>query len=139
MKILLAFLLSFVSLTVFAQDSWKLCLNGKTLLNTSSENEEKNVVKLSSSDVQKGRKFMLTYTEADPKKGWERTIAVYDEKDRELKKQSGKKFSLRSSELKKLFQQSTVLKIYTISLPKDPELKARVRVRRVHLCTLILS
>jgi len=139
MKILLAFLLSFVSITVFAQDSWKLCLDRKTLLKTSAENEEENVVKLSSSDLQKGRNFVLTYKEADPKNGWERTIAVYDEKDRELKKQSGKKLSLKASELKSLFQKSKIIKIYTISLPTDPKLKAQVRVRRVHLCTLIRS
>src|SRR5690349_20460869 len=108
MKILLAFLLSCASITVFAQDSWKLCLNGKTLLNTSAEDEEENVVKLSPSDLQKSRNFVLTYKEANPKKGWERTIAVYDEKDRELKKQSGKKFSLKTSELKSLFQKPKI-------------------------------
>jgi hypothetical protein len=139
MKILFAFLLSLMTTTAFTQDNWKASLDKKALLNTSLEDAEKNVVKITVHDLQRSKSFILSYKAATAQKGWERTIVIYDEKDRELKKQPGQKLSVRTSELKSLFQQSKTLKIYTINLPTDPKLKAQVRVRRVHLCTLILQ
>ena len=139
MKILFVFLLGLISVKAFTQDSWKVCLDKKTFLKTSVEDAEKNVIKLTAVNLQKTKTFLVSYKAANPKKGWERTIVIYDEKDQELKKQAGQKLSLTISELKSLLQKSKTLKIYTISLPIDPKLKAQVRVRRVHLCTLVLQ
>jgi hypothetical protein len=139
MKILLPFLLSFVGISAIAQDSWKLCLDKKVLLNASGEDEKKNLVRISAADCRKGQSFTLTYKENSTQKGWERTILIYDEKDNKLKRQKGKKFTLKASELKSLLNQYKTLKIYTINSPTDPKLKERVRIRRVHLCTLILQ
>jgi hypothetical protein len=139
MKMLFTFLLSFISIAAFTQDSWKLCLDKKLLLKSSVEDEEKNSVKLSPSALQKSKSFSVDYKAASPQAGWQRSILIFDEKDKELKKQSGNTLTLKASDLKKLFQESKKLKIYTISLPTDPKLRAQVRVRRVHLCTLILQ
>ena len=139
MKVLFAFLLSFAGSLAIAQDSWKVCLDKKVLLSTSSEDAEKNVIALSTSDLKKNKSFVLSYKESSAQKGWERSISIYSEKDEELQKQKGKKFILKTSELKKLFQKSTALKIYTTYLPTDPKMKSQIRVRRVHLCTLVLQ
>ena len=139
MKILFAFLLGFSGVTAIAQDSWKVCLDKKVLLKASSEDAVKNVIKISSVDLKKNRNFIVNYTDATSQKGWERTIAVYDEKDNELKKQTGKRLSLKTSELKTLLNKYKVIKVYTVNSPIDPKMKSQVRLRRVHLCTLILQ
>ena len=139
MKILFAFLLSCTGISAIAQDSWKVCLDKTVLLNTSTEDAEKNVVKISSSGLKKGKTFIVRYNEATPQKGWERTITAYDEKDNELKTQTGKKFTLKTSELKSLLDKYKTIKIYTINSPTDPKMKSQVRLRRVHLCTLVLQ
>lgn len=139
MKILFVFLLGLVSVRAFTQDSWKICLDKKTFLRSSVEDAEKNVIKLTAANLQRMKTLLVSYKAANPKKGWERTIIIYDEKDQELKKQAGPELSLTISELKSLLRKSKTLEIYTISLPADPKLKAQVRVRRVHLCTLVLQ
>jgi hypothetical protein len=139
MKIIFAFLLSCVGMAAIAQDSWKVCLDKKILLSTSIEDAEKNVIKLFFSDLKKRKIFTVNYNEVTHQKGWERTITAYDEKDNELKKQTGKKFSLKTSELKILLDKYKTVKIYTINFPTDPKMKSQVRLRRVHLCTLALQ
>jgi hypothetical protein len=139
MKILFVFLLTLVEISAIAQDSWKVCLDKKVLLNTSNEDEKKNVIRISVADLNRSKNFTLSYREISPQKDWERTIRLYDEKDNELKKQKGKKLTLKTSELKSLLNQYKTVKIYTLNSPSDPKLKARVRIRRVHLCTLILQ
>jgi hypothetical protein len=139
MKFAFAFLLSCIVFSAIAQDTWKACLDKKVLLNTSNEDEKQNILKISAADLSKNKNFTVNYTESPPQKGWERTIRLYGEKDHELKKQNGKKLSLKTSQLKALFNQYKTVKIYTLNSPTDPKLKERVRIRRVHLCTLILQ
>jgi basic membrane lipoprotein Med (substrate-binding protein (PBP1-ABC) superfamily) len=139
MKFVLAFLLSFIAVSALSQDSWKACLDKKVLLNTSNEDEKQNTRKISAGDLIKSKNFTLNYKESPPQKGWERTIRLYDEKDHELKKQNGKKLTLKTSQLTALLDQYKTVKIYTLNSPTDPKLKERVRIRRVHLCTLILQ
>ena len=126
-------------MTVIAQDSWKVCLDKKVLLNTSTEDAEKNVIKISFTNLKKAKTFLVSYKEAEPQKTWERTITIYDEKDNEVKKQTGKKLTLNTSELITLLDKYKTIKVYTINSPTDPKMKAQVRLRRVHLCTLVLQ
>lgn len=139
MKFLFVFLLSFISSIVVAQDSWKACLDKKALLKTSTENAQKNVIDIPLAALKKNRNFVVSYTESAPQKGWERSISIYNEKDEELQEQKGRRLVLKASELMKLFEKSQTLKIYTTYLPTDPKMKAQIRVRRVHLCTLVLQ
>jgi len=96
-------------------------------------------MQISFCDLKKAKTFILSYKEAAPQKDWERTITTYDEKDNELKKQTGKKFVLKIAEFKALLEKYKIIKIYTINSPTDPKLKSQVRLRRVHLCTLVLQ
>ena len=139
MKIFFAFILSLISTLALAQDSWKICLDKKTLLKASTEDEKKNIVKISSTDLKKGKALVINYNESSQQKGWERTISVYNADDQELKIQTGKKFSLKVAELKNLLNQYKEIKIYTLNSPTDPKMKMQVRLRRIHLCTLVLK
>lgn len=139
MKLFLVLLLSLTSFSVFAQNSWKVCFDKKTLLSTSEESEEKNIIKISAADLKKYKNFTISYKQEEPQKGWRRTISFYDDNNNELSKQTGNRFTIKSGTLKNLFQTSKIIKVYTVSLPTDPNLAAQVRVRRVHLCTLVLE
>lgn len=139
MKIFFLFLLSFIGMISIAQDSWKVCIDKKILLNTSTENSEKNTIKLFAADLKKAKSFTVNYTEANPQKGWERSILIYNNKDAELKKQTTKNFMLKASELRMLLEKFNTIKIYTVNMPTDPKLKSQVRLRRILLCTLVLE
>ena len=64
---------------------------------------------------------------------------MLDPKDSELYKARTTQMVLPNGRLRALLQQSPSLKVYTWALPTDPELAARIRIRRVHLCTLKLG
>ncbi|MGZ3844640.1 MAG: hypothetical protein ACXVBH_01210 [Flavisolibacter sp.] len=138
MKLLFAFLLGITG-AIAKQDSWKVCLDKKVLLQTSKEDEQKNVFTITSADLKKSKKLELSYTQVASDKGWERTVSIYDANDQELKTVKGNKLSLKNSELRSLLEQHKTIKFYTLYSPTDPKMKAMVRLRRVHLCTLVLQ
>src|SRR5689334_23166260 len=100
MKIFFAILLSLIGTLASGQDSWKICLDKKILLKASIEDEKKNTVVISSTDLKKAKGFVVNYNESSQQKGWERTISVYNVDDQELKIQTGKKLSLKVTDLK---------------------------------------
>ncbi|MES2882999.1 MAG: hypothetical protein V4676_12690 [Bacteroidota bacterium] len=140
MKIFYLFVL-FLLMTAaaVAQNSWKICLDKKVLLATSVENEEKNLVKVKTAVLKKYKSLIVQYKQADEVKDWERTITIYNEEDAVLKSLKGSQFKITIGTLQQLFKKSKTLEIYTWALPKDPKLAATVRVRRVHLGTLVLE
>jgi hypothetical protein len=139
MKTTLFFTLSFLlSLVLHAQDSWKVTLNGETVLSTSTEDAEKNIISINPDYLKNSKTFVITYTETEKQKGWKRTISAYDSTDKELVKQTGTIFKISNNTLLAQLKKSKTIRIFTMNLPTDPKVKARVRVRRVHLCTLTL-
>ena len=122
-----------------AQDSWKVLLNGKAVLSASTENEEKNRITVKASDLKKKQDFQVIYTEQPKEKGWDRTIMAVAENDHELSRQETGKFKIKNALLESFFKKSKTIRIYTVSLPADPAKRAVIRVRRVHLCTLVLK
>jgi hypothetical protein len=140
MKLFYLFTLSlFMSISAHAQQGWKLQLDTRVLLHATEENEEKNIVKLKLTDVKKAKQLLLHYNKAEENKDWVRTIALYDEGDKVLATMKGKKFFISTAVLQKHFKSAGTLKLFTTSIPKDPQLAARIRVRRVHLCTLVMN
>ena len=132
----LAMVMTFAS---FSQDSWKLTLNGKNVFTAKEESEEKNKLTIKKSDLSKKKDFYLSYVEKDKDNEWEREIIIFGENDHDLFRQKSSKLKISNTKLLSLFKKSNKLKIYTISLPKDPAKRAVVRVRRVHLVTLELK
>ena len=123
-------------------DSWKIKWNKKTILETSKSDEAANIRKIKSSDLKKNYVLEISYKEADAKKEkeWNRSFMFFGESDNEiLRKDNTRNVKITAAELKKLFADNKKVKIYTIAIPTDPDLAARVRVRRVHLCTLELQ
>jgi hypothetical protein len=123
-------------------DSWKVKWNKKVILEADKENEAANTRKIRRADLKKNYLLEVSYKESDPKKekAWTRSFMFFDETDKELlRKDSTRNAKITAAELKKLFGDKKKIKIYTIAIPTDPGMAARVRVRRVHLCTLELQ
>jgi hypothetical protein len=122
-------------------DSWKITWNKKLILATSNSDEAGNILKIGSGDLDKNYVLEISYKEADSKKlrEWNRSFMFMDESDNELlRKDSTRNTNISAADFKKLFNDRKKIKIYTVAVPNDPNLAARVRVRRVHLCTLEL-
>jgi len=139
MKACLLLLTLALSTSIMAQnDNWKVSHNGKVRLSAGEENE-KNRIEIKAAELNKKGLLSIAFKEGTAQPDWQREIMIFDPSDNELLKQKGSLLKVQNAELKKLFGKSKTLMVYTISLPKDPALAATVRVRRVHLCTLVLK
>jgi hypothetical protein len=145
-KIFLLLSLGLTYMLLYAQnaqpDSWKIKWNKKVILETSKSDEAANVRKIKMSDLKKNYFLEINYKEADAKKEreWTRSFMFFNESDNELlRKDSTRSWKISAAELKKLFGDKKKIKIYTVAVPTDPNMAARVRVRRVHLCTIELN
>ncbi len=119
-------------------DFWKIVHNGKLLLKSSSENPEKNKAIIKGIDLKKSGLFEVTYTEQEKEKGWKRVIAFADG-DNILYEKDGSYLKLTNTFLYSISKEVGTLEIYTWALPTDPKVAATVRVRRVHLCTIVFK
>lgn len=140
MKILLSLLLAF-SLHSFAnaQDSWKIVHNGQQKLKTTTESRETNVFNIKPSQLDKNSFLLINYSEKEKQTDWTRVIAIFDSQDNELYKSNGNLLKLNNPKLRSLFKKATTIHIYTWALPTDPAKAAVVRIRRVHLATIVLK
>ncbi|HEX6333442.1 MAG TPA: hypothetical protein VFZ78_04390 [Flavisolibacter sp.] len=135
MKLLLLTFSLLLTLAMEAQDSWTVSYRGKTVLSATGENEARNTVLISRAGIGKSS-IVLTYRQAKPQKGWVRIMNVYSPKDEELYEIQAPLIAVTATQLRKWASKYNTVKIYSWYVPVDPELKARVRVRRVHLCTI---
>lgn len=138
MKLLTLLLASGLSLFAQAQDSWKVVHNGKQKLQTTEEKPDGNVVYLNRADLQKNGTLAIIFSDAEKQAGWTRTITMVDKGETELHTHTGNLFTISNANLKKLFARVNTIYVYTWTLPDDPKLAARIRIRRVHLSTIKL-
>jgi regulator of protease activity HflC (stomatin/prohibitin superfamily) len=143
MKSLLFIVLLFSAFSAYSQDNaeWKIIINKKTIFSAKQEDEQKNIDTISLSDVKPNKNFIISYFETidNAKKSWKRIIGIYNESDKELIRKDAVALKLNTTQVRKWLFDNKKIKIYSWSLPKDPKEAARVRVRRVHLCTIVLK
>ena len=121
--------------------SWHIKHDKKQLFSAKEEDEVNNSIVLSTADFKEKGCYTISYVEgitSAQKIKWIRTIAIYDEKDNELYKKPSASVKIPGAGLQKMLANSKTIKIYTWALPKDPAEAARIRIRRVHLCTIVL-
>ena len=138
MKLIIVLAAIFISTTYSnaQMGSWTIKLNSKKVISTAKEDEKANCKKLKTSDWNKNGNLEIIFTEDEPDT-WIRTFLFYDEGDNELKKIDSTTHAVISiEELSNLFQGKKKLIIYTVIAPIDPSIA--IRIRRVHLCTLLL-
>ena len=139
-KISFFLLFVFVSLVSFAQDTWSVFHNKIEILNTGKSDPVQNIVPVTQADLNQPGFFLINYRENKSQKNWIRHLAVYDGAENILMEKKGDTALRLSNEtLNDWFAKSSIIKIFTWTLPADPELAARIRVRRLHLCTIELK
>lgn len=140
MKKFLILLVTLLSLhTGFAQEKWTIQLNGRTVRRDSVENPEKNIVRVKRSQLKKGKELSVLFSEKNEKKEWDRFLGIYNEGEEELVQKMSTKLKVSNAKLLYWGKTSKRLTIYTWSLPTDPDLRSRIRIRRIHLCTLVIE
>ena len=119
-----------------AQDSWTVKLNNKLLLTATKEDTLANTKKVSQLEWRKSGYLEVIYKEAEPGP-WMRSFLFYDENDNQLlNKDSVTYTKIANATLRKLFAGKKKMVIYVVIAPKNPMIM--IRIRRMHLCTLLL-
>ena len=137
-------LLGMVALFAAAQAdvSWSVRHFNKVVLRSNAEDAIKNTIPVRLSDLNYKGSFIITYRHTDngnDQRKWIRSIALFTESDSVLYSKKSSSIKVADMTLKKMIQQNRVVKVYTWAVPKDPVQAARVRIRRVHLCTFELN
>ena len=134
--LLLVALLSFTG--SFAQEgSWKISFNKKVILAGTADQPLEGRA-LSAASIMKGKgNFTITYNMENADNSWNRTFYFNTANDKVIKqyvmKSQAGTISIPISVLQQFAKKKQALHIYTMSIPKDPNLAAVVRVRRVLL------
>ena len=115
----------------YAQDRWTVKINSKTLLTAKKEDTALNVVSIA--DIKKGS-LVVSYTPGKMQSEWGRRLVIYDLADNELYAKEAFNITIPAATLKKWKKNHSQIKIYTWPVSKDPRIK--LKVRRVHLCTI---
>lgn len=136
------YILSLVLLSVFfasAQDSWTIKMNKSTVLSGTTKTGQVKTKKLKASEWKENGSFEVIYKDKEKEEGWARTIILGDEEGNDIiRKDNVTNLKLELKYLRKEFSTQKKIMVYTFKTPTDPDLAARVRIRRVHLCTLEL-
>lgn len=140
MKKLIVTVLSFSFFTMASsQQSWTIRLDKKTVLKKVTEDRVKNVFTLNKSSVSGNSKLIIQLHTIDTANHI--TLMATLDTDNIVKEweYSDKTLSIPVGELKTLWGAESKLHFYYRSLPKDPEKAAVVRIRPVHICTILLK
>ena len=139
-KLLLYTLILFSS-TLQAQsyDKWEIYQNRKEVSsynNKKETNDERNVLLLNRFLEGPGF-FVIEFTPAKEQAEWIRTIAFYDSTDQEIREYNNTLFlRIHNSEIAGIMEGRQKVRVYSWAVPKDPAEAAKVRPRRLLLCTL---
>jgi len=116
-----------------AQDSWKLYVGKTEIASGKVDEQTETAVPLS----QKSGQLLISYFEETPARDQTRHFAFFNEQGTELLAKSGgsrAKFDL--DKIATLLEKYDSISIYSWSIPNDPDLAARVRVRRQLICKI---
>lgn len=133
--------------SIHAQLAWKVKLGSKVVLQTKGENENKNKVQIKFLNTDRKSNLVFSYHPATDEKAWVRTLMVDDSsgagiigspEDVAVKKTKTEIcFTISNKQLREIKKTHHFIKIYYTSIPSDPAKAALVRVRKVHVCTII--
>ena len=121
---------------------WTVSHHTKELLHTDIEDMQKNILMLRHIDSGSLGNLTIAYHDNSAgrtKNEWIRTIALFTDNDQELLRKEGDTLLISDPNMALIAATHSTVKVFTWSLPKDPVQAARVRIRRVHLCTLIFD
>lgn len=137
--ILLSFISTMSVITAQGNDSCEILFNKQVIFK--GDVEQQNAVGfMKATEFKNTDCITIKYHSEKPMKGWKRTFYLDASNDQNLKtielnKQNGS-VSVKASVLNEMKEKKQPVFVYTISLPLDKAMAARVRVRRMFLCKI---
>jgi hypothetical protein len=147
MKKLYLILLLFIGLQATAQEARKtvpilISAQGKTVDAFLDSNNSKKTITLNKQD-DASAKLVIMNANAKNESDFNRSFSLVDDKDAELKVSfMSRVIGNTYTSLNSFFEQAQkgkTYKLYTIAIPKDPNVAATVRVRRILLCNVTVK
>lgn len=131
--------LLFTLFTMQAQTKWTVSCTGKAVLKNVTEDAEKNILKIKRTSLSKSGNISIAFDKKDTASI--RTIMADDTNRSGLKSWEDvtKPVTITNAELQELFTGRNRIEFYYTEIPKDPAKAALVRIRPVHLCSVILQ
>ena len=140
MKKLFLLITAFIfSMTIYGQQRWTVSHQKMVILKNVEEDPESNTITVTKSSLSQEGNLTFTFKINDGTVN--RTLMADDSSRVGIKSWENikKTTSISNAELKKLFNGRTKIMFYFTEIPKDPAKAAVVRMRPVHLCTLMLK
>ncbi len=127
------------SAVVFGQQRWTVSHQQKTILNNAGEDEKKNIIVIKKASLSLSGCLTIRFKINDGTVN--RTLMADDSSRVGLMSWENvkKTISIKNADLKKLFAGRNKLLLYFTEIPKDPAKAAVVRMRPIHICTLVLK
>ncbi|MBI5370928.1 MAG: hypothetical protein HZA79_02750 [Sphingobacteriales bacterium] len=127
------------SAALFGQQRWTVSHQKKTILKNVGEDEKKNIIQVKKAALSLPGCLTISFKINDGTVN--RTLMADDSSRVGLKSWENvkKTISIKNADLKKLFNGQHKLLLYFTEIPKDPSKAAVVRMRPIHICTLILK
>ena len=143
-RICLFFLTILIAPFAHAQEtaSWKVYLGKKNILTGNTEDTSKNIIAVKKADLTNNGMFKIEYTDSknSATKGWVRTIALMDTTSAVVaQRDSTSELRFYNKDMLKILWSRKKVSLYTWAAPADPAMAAAIRIRRQHLCTIILA
>ncbi|MBI3137160.1 MAG: hypothetical protein HYZ15_01100 [Sphingobacteriales bacterium] len=125
--------------TLFGQQRWTVSHQKKTILKNAGEDEKKNIIVINKATLSLSGCLTIRFKINDGTVN--RTLMADDSSRVGLKSWENVKttISVKNADLKKLFDGRDKLLFYFTEIPKDPAKAAVVRMRPLHICTLVLK
>lgn len=125
--------------SLHAQQRWTVSYQKKIKLKSVEEDPENNTIRIKRSRLSAAGDLIITFAINDGTVN--RTVMADDSSRSGIKnwENVNKKLSIKAAELQKLFQSRDKILFYFTEIPKDPEKAAVVRMRPVHLFTLVIK
>ena len=138
-KLFLLITVFIISMTIYGQQRWTVSHQKMVILKNVEEDPESNTITVSKSSLSQEGNLTFTFKINDGTVN--RTLMADDSSRVGIKSWENikKTTSISNAELKKLFNGRTKIMFYFTEIPKDPAKAAVVRMRPVHLCTLMLK
>jgi hypothetical protein len=112
-------------------------------VNLQDENPEKVIAIKSTLKSATTGKLTITNTDWIKDKDWKRSFEIYDNADQSIAKvaptKTSGKYEVLLKTLTSKMKKGETYSLYTIAIPRDPKKAAVVRVRRVLVCSILIS
>jgi len=142
-RIYIIFLIILIAPIAHAQEtaSWKVYLGKKNILTGNTEDTTKNLIAVKKADLTNNGMFKIEYTEPkNSAKGWVRTIALMDSNSAVVaQRDSTSELRFYNKDMLKILWSRKKVSLFTWAAPADPAMAAAIRIRRQHLCTIVLA